>query len=137
MGVAGVTSFLLDTNALLRLVTDPDAMPEDVRETLADQGNELMVSAASAWEIAIKTRIGRLDGRTLLSTWTEVLMGMNATDLAIDSADASEAGRLDWDHEDPFDRIIVAQALRRHPTIVTSDRIVLEGALTPTLDTRG
>lgn len=137
MGVAGVTSFLLDTNALLRLVTDPDRMPEDVRKTLADQGNELMVSAASAWEIAIKTRIGRLDGGTLLSTWTEVLTGMNATDLAIDSADASSAERLDWDHKDPFDRIIVAQALRRHLTIVTSDRIVIDGALTPTLDTRG
>ncbi|WP_157225934.1 type II toxin-antitoxin system VapC family toxin [Rhodococcus sp. AW25M09] len=130
-----MTSFLLDTNALLWLVTDSDRMSDDVRNTLADQGNELTVSAASAWEIAIKTRIGRLDGGPLLSTWAETLSAMNATDLAIDSADASAAGRLDWHHNDPFDRMVVAQALRRHLTIVTSDRIVLDGALTPTLDT--
>ncbi|MDI9894264.1 MULTISPECIES: type II toxin-antitoxin system VapC family toxin [Nocardiaceae] len=136
MGVVGVTSFLLDTNALLWLVTDPDRISDDVRTTLADQGNELVVSAASAWEIAIKTRIGRLDGETLLSTWAETLTAMNATDLAIDSADASAAGRLDWNHHDPFDRMIVAQALRRQLTIVTSDRTVIDGALTPTLDTR-
>ncbi|MCZ4518022.1 type II toxin-antitoxin system VapC family toxin [Rhodococcus ruber] len=131
-----MTSFLLDTNALLWLVTDPDRMSDAVRTTLADQGNELVVSAASAWEIAIKTRIGRLDGETLLSTWAETLAAMNATDLAIDSADASAAGRLDWNHNDPFDRMIVAQALRRRLTIVTSDRTVIDGALTPTLDTR-
>jgi len=131
-----VTSFLLDTNALLWLVTDSSRMSDDARSTLADQSNELVVSAASAWEIAIKTRIGRFDGKILLSTWAERLTGMNATELAIDSADASAAGQLDWAHNDPFDRMIVAQALRRNLTIATSDRVVLDGALTSTLDTR-
>ncbi|MDV8023619.1 type II toxin-antitoxin system VapC family toxin [Rhodococcus sp. IEGM 1330] len=131
-----MTSFLLDTNALLWLVTDSDRMSDDARSTLADQSNELVVSAASAWEIAIKTRIGRFDGKILLSTWTETLTGMNATELPIDSTDASVAGQLDWAHNDPFDRMIVAQALRRNLTIATNDRIVLDGALTSILDTR-
>ena len=51
-----MTSILLDTNALLWLVTTPDKVTPTVREVLADQSNELVVSAASAWEVAIDTR---------------------------------------------------------------------------------
>lgn len=131
-----MTSILLDTNALLWLVAGPDQVAEHVRDVLADQANELVVSAASAWEIAIKTRIGRLDGEPLLSAWNDTLAGMNAYDLAIDSADAAMAGRLGWDHKDPFDRMIVAQAARRGLTIATSDHSIIAGALTPTLDTK-
>lgn len=54
----------------------------------------------------------------------------------MDSADAATAGRLNWDHKDPFDRMIVAQAARRGFTIATSDRLLLAGALTPVIDTR-
>ena len=61
---------------------------------------------------------------------------MSATDLPIDAADAATAGRLNWDHKDPFDRMIVAQAARRGFTIATSDRLVLEGALGPVINTR-
>jgi len=131
-----VTSILLDTNALLWLVTAPDRLPSQAREVLSDRSNELFVSAASAWEIAIKTRIGRFDGDALLSVWNDTLDGMSATDLPIDSADAVTAGRLNWDHKDPFDRMIVAQAARRGYTIATSDRLVLEGALGPVINTR-
>jgi PIN domain nuclease of toxin-antitoxin system len=108
-----VTAILLDTNALLWLVSVPDRVAPNVRNTLADQENELYVSAVSAWEVAIKTRIGRLDGAPLLSVWNETLARMNAVDLAIDSADATMAGQLNWNHKDPFDRMIVTQAARR------------------------
>ncbi|KAA0093601.1 type II toxin-antitoxin system VapC family toxin [Mycolicibacterium sp. P1-18] len=130
-----MTSILLDTNALLWLVSAPDRVSERAREILADQANDLVVSAASAWEVSIKTRIGRLDGELLLSTWSETLHRMNARDLAIDSADAAMAGRLAWDHKDPFDRMIVAQAARRGLTIATSDQKMVAGALTPVLRT--
>ncbi|WAC57847.1 type II toxin-antitoxin system VapC family toxin [Gordonia sp. SL306] len=131
-----MTAYLLDTNALLWLVSEPDKISGPAREVLADQANDLLVSAASAWEIAIKTRLGRLDGEPLLSAWQETLISMNATDLAIDAADAAMAGRLKWDHRDPFDRMIVAQAARRGLTIATSDHRVVDGAMTSVLDTR-
>lgn len=125
-----MTAFLLDTNALLWLVSSPDQMTASVRDVLADPANELVVSAASAWELAIKTRIGRLDGAPLLSAWDETLASMRAADLAIDSADAALAGQLSWNHKDPFDRMIVAQATRRGLTIATSDNRITKSALT-------
>jgi len=131
-----VTAILLDTHVLLWLVSAPDRIPSSVRETLADQNNDLFVSAASAWEIAMKTRIGRLDGGPLLSTWNETLTSMRAADLAIDSGDGAMAGQLNWDHKDPFDRVIVTQAARRNLTIATSDNRVIDHALTPVIDTR-
>lgn len=131
-----MTSILLDTNILLWLTSDPDRIASPALEILGHQANELFVSAASAWEVAIKTRIGRLNGEPLLAAWGEVLTGMNATDLAIDSADAAMAGRFDWEHKDPFDRMIVAQAARRGFTIATSDTQIIDAALTPVLVTR-
>ncbi len=128
-----MTAILLDTNALLWLVSTPERIAAPTRQRLEDQTNQLFVSAASAWEVAIKTRIGRLDGSALLAGWDEILGDMNSTDLAIDSADAAMAGQLNWEHNDPFDRMIVAQAARRSFTIATSDSTVQRGALTPTI----
>ncbi|ORW05387.1 type II toxin-antitoxin system VapC family toxin [Mycobacterium kyorinense] len=124
---------LLDTSVLLWLVTVPEKISDPVREILSDPGTDVVVSAASAWEIAIKTRLGRLDGEALLSAWSEIVADMTATDLPIDASDAILAGRLPWDHKDPFDRVIVAQAARRNLTIATSDSRIVSAALTPTL----
>ena len=126
---------LLDTNALLWLVTAPEKVSPTTRAVLSEPTTEVAVSAASAWEIAIKTRLGRLDGDTVLSAWADILVDMSATELPIDAADAILAGRLPWDHRDPFDRMIVAQAARRNLTIATSDARMLRAALTPTLKT--
>jgi PIN domain nuclease of toxin-antitoxin system len=131
-----VTAILLDTNALLWLVSSPERVDRSARTTLADPANELVVSAVSAWEVAIKTRLGRVDGEPLLSAWHNVLDHMNASDLSIDAPDAVMAGRLAWKHKDPFDRMIVAQAARRGFTIATSDKKIMEGALTPIINTR-
>ncbi|GAT05280.1 hypothetical protein R4419_31515 [Mycolicibacterium fortuitum] len=84
----------------------------------------------------MKTLIGRLNGAPLLSAWDEVPASMNATELVIGSADATMAGRLDWERKDPFGRMIVAQAARRGLTIATSDSQLIHGALTPVLVTR-
>lgn len=124
---------LLDTNALLWLVSAPEKVQTSARGMLSESSTQLMVSAASAWEIAIKTRLGRLDGEPLLSAWSDVIADMTATDLAIEAGDAILAGRLPWEHKDPFDRVLVAQAARRNLTIATSDAHILSAALTPTL----
>jgi len=124
---------LLDTNALLWLVSAPEKVSDAARQLLRDPSTEIMVSAASAWEIAIKTRLGRLDGEPLLSAWSDVIADMTATDLAIDAGDAILATRLPWENKDPFDRVLVAQAARRNLTLATSDADILHAALTPTL----
>lgn len=133
MGRRLVTAVLLDTNALLWLVKSPDLVAESALEVLEDPANDLFVSAASAWEIAIKTRLGRLDGAGILSSWMDTLKAMAAQELVMDSADATLAGQLNWDHRDPFDRMIVAQATRRGLAIATSDRTIREGAMTPVI----
>lgn len=127
------TAILLDTHTLLWLVSAPDQLTAAAREVIADPGREVAVSAVSAWEIAIKTRLGRLDGGPLLAAWPDLVAAMALTELAIEPADAIMAGRLPWEYRDPFDRMIVAQAARRGLTIATRDAHILAAALTPTL----
>jgi PIN domain nuclease of toxin-antitoxin system len=124
---------LLDTHTLLWLVSTPSDVDASALAVLADPNTNVWVTAASAWEIAIKTRLGRLDGEALLSAWADIIAGMSTTELPIESPDAILAGRLPWEHKDPFDRVIVAQALRRNLTIATRDTKILDAALTPTL----
>lgn len=124
---------LLDTHALLWLVSTPDRVSDAAREAIADPSRQVAVSAVSAWEIAIKTRLGRLDGEPLLSAWPDIMAAMGLTELAIEAPEAILAGRLPWEHRDPFDRMIVAQAARRGLTIATRDAHILSAALTETL----
>lgn len=126
---------LLDTHTLLWLVSTPANVDPSALAVIADSNTNVWVTAASAWEIAIKTRLGRLSGEALLSVWSDVIADMSTTELPIESPDAILAGRLPWEHKDPFDRVIVAQALRRNLTIATRDPKILDAALTPTLQT--
>ena len=129
---------LLDTNALLWWTADPDKIAPRVREHLSAPSTELVVSSASAWEVAIKTRSGKLaGGEVLLSLWDETLSSIRAEAIDIEAADAIMAGGLPWPHRDPFDRMLIAQAARRGLTVASSDSTVLAGAMSPTLDTRG
>lgn len=127
------SAILLDTHTLLWLVSRPDQVSAAAREQIADSAREVMVSAVSAWEIAIKTRLGRLNGEPLLVAWSDIMAAMAVTEVAIEAADAILAGRLAWNHRDPFDRMIVAQAARRGLTIATRDADILGTALTATL----
>ncbi len=124
---------LLDTHILLWLVSSPSEVDASALAVIADPNTSVRVTAASAWEIAIKTRLGRLDGEALLSAWADIMSDMSTIELAIESPDAILAGRLPWEHKDPFDRVIVAQALRRNLTIATRDSKILDAALTATL----
>ncbi|HHX84205.1 MAG TPA: type II toxin-antitoxin system VapC family toxin [Actinomycetales bacterium] len=133
-----MAAVLLDTNVLIRLIGEPDRLPRPVRDHLADPGTDLVLSAASAWEVATKTRSGRLPGGELLvSTWGETLARLRIAQLPIEPEDALLAGGLEWDHRDPFDRVIVAQAQRRALTVATSDRVLLGAGRVRVLDARG
>ncbi len=131
-----MTSILLDTNALLWLLKEPSRLNAEALSVIGDPASEVYVSSATAWEVATKARLGKLEAGPLLATWPETLDSMSAVDLPVDARDAILAGTLDWDHRDPFDRMIVAQAARRGLTIATSDTVMIDAVHTRTLDTR-
>ena len=130
----GVT-FLLDTHVFLWLLGAPARVAAHVREELADRANPLLVSAVSAMEVATKVRLGKLPAaRHQVSSWSERVADVGAQELDLTTHQALLAGRLDWGHRDPFDRLLVAQALALNATLVTDDN-ALHGI--PTLRSLG
>lgn len=114
--------YLLDTHAFLWLLGTPELMPDPLRSDLAQSDNELLVSAVSALEVATKVRLGKLDiARHLVATWSARVQDLRADELPVSTEHAILAGSLDWQHRDPFDRLLVAQALVENLTMVTSD----------------
>ncbi len=109
-------NYLLDTPVLLDLLTEPRRVGRAVRSALEDPLNDVMVSSASAWEMAIEASIGRLRAPDDLEA--ELLReGIGSIDITI--SDARAAGALPRHHSDPFDRMLIAQAQRRRMTVVT------------------
>ncbi|MFT4216055.1 MAG: type II toxin-antitoxin system VapC family toxin [Micropruina sp.] len=130
-------TLLLDTCTLLDLTIVPTRIAPAVLAELGDGSVELLVSAVTAWEIAIKVRQGKLlGGERLLDSWDQTLHDLRATPLGIDHTDAVRAGGLPWAHRDPFDRMLVAQATRHNVPLVTRDRLILDAAVSATIDTR-
>jgi PIN domain nuclease of toxin-antitoxin system len=117
-------SYLLDTHVLLWLLGDPDRIPETVRAELADRANALFVSATSALEISTKVRIGRLDAPALPTTLSRRMADLGATALPVTVEHALLAGSMRWDHRDPFDRLLVAQATLEELVLVTVDTAI-------------
>jgi len=114
---------LLDTCALIWATLSPAALSLQARETIADEGNVILVSAASAWEIATKVRIGKLPGAEKLEReFLDVMEAAGYTQLPIDAASALRAGRLTAEHRDPFDRMIAAQALGQDIPVLSPDQ---------------
>ena len=113
---------LLDTHAFLWWIADSGRLSETARSVIADEKNHIVVSAASAWEIAAKSRLGRLpDSAAAAIDVAGCMAGQGFEELAISVADAERAGRLSGPHRDPFDRMLIAQALGRDLAIVSVD----------------
>ena len=129
----GVT-YLLDTHVLLWLLGDPEKISSAVRGRLAQPANTLLVSAASALEVATKVRLGRLPaGAALVEAWSARLNAIGCEELPITPAHALFAGSMDWAHRDPFDRILVAQTVLDTVTLVTTDEQILALPTVPSL----
>ena len=124
---------LLDTNVLLRLLSDPSDVDTAALDLLANPDTQVLVSAISAFEIAQKVRIGKLQDPGILDAWTAVLQRDSLTELPLSAADLIEAGTMTWDHRDPFDRMIVAQSRRHAAVVATRDRVILDCGLVATL----
>jgi PIN domain nuclease of toxin-antitoxin system len=113
---------LLDTHTLLWSTVSPASLSHRVAEIVADPLNEIFVSAATAWEIATKVRLGKLPGAEGIERDFLALMeGAGYTLVSIDAESALRAGRLSGDHGDPFDRIIAAQALAMDIPVISTD----------------
>ncbi|GAC1445694.1 MAG: type II toxin-antitoxin system VapC family toxin [Mycobacteriales bacterium] len=117
-----MTILLLDTHAYVWALTDPDRLSGRARTAIQTPSNVVFVSATTAWEMAIKHRAGTWpEAEFLLAQHDDLISRLGAQSLDITAADAIRAGSLDWDHADPFDRMLAAQSLLNHAALVTSD----------------
>jgi len=114
-------NLLLDTHVFLWWDRQDKALNADTRALIADPANQVFISAASIWEIAIKRRLKKLDFRGS----AVAAIGANGFhELPILPIDAENAGALAWHHNDPFDRVLVAQARRLTFTLATADAAI-------------
>jgi PIN domain nuclease of toxin-antitoxin system len=109
---------LLDAHALLWWLADDGQLGADARELIADPANDVLVSAATVWEIAIKQAIGMLDAPP---TVVEAIGDAGFVEVPVTAVDGARAGGLEPLHRDPFDRMLVAQAERLGAVVVTRD----------------
>ncbi len=116
--------FLLDTHALLWAFNGDPSLSPSARRLIEDWGNELLVSAASVWEIATKVRLGKLPtGQLVIADLDDCLSRLGAEGLPISLSHAARSGTLPGDHRDPFDRMLIAQAQSENLPIISNDRI--------------
>jgi len=117
---------LLDTHLLLWAAGEPGRLSPAARQLLADSENELLFSAASVWEVAIKRGLGRSDFRVEPHLLRRGLLDNGYGELAITSEHALAVDGLPAIHKDPFDRILVAQSLVEGITLLTADPLVAQ-----------
>ena len=110
---------LLDTHALVWWLRGDPELSAEARRAIANPATDVVVSAASVWELAIKRARGKIeiDGRLV-----DVVEGAGFSGLPVLLADAETAAALPVHHRDPFDRMLVAQAKRLDAVLVTRDR---------------
>jgi len=111
---------LLDSHALLWALTAPEKLSAEAAREIAAAANNVHFSPASVWEIEIKRAQGKLE---LPDNWLEAVARSRFGELPIRSSHAAAAGRLPWRHRDPFDRMLIAQALVEDLHLVTRDRL--------------
>ncbi len=115
---------LLDTHAFIWWLAGSDRLPRNARRAIADESNVKLVSAASAWELTTKHRLGKLPGvRAIVDDMAGAIAGEGFQELPISVEDASRAGSLPDPHRDPFDRVIVAQALAHGLVLVSIETL--------------
>jgi PIN domain nuclease of toxin-antitoxin system len=117
---------LLDTHLLLWAAGMPEQLPASARPLLEDPHNELVFSAASLWEIAIKRGLGRADFQVDPRVLRRGLLDNGYLELAITSEHAVSIDSLPPIHKDPFDRLLVAQATVEGIMLLTADALVAQ-----------
>lgn len=115
---------LLDTNVLLWALNAPHRLDAATRDLLEDVANEVMFSAASIWEIAIKARLGRADFLMRPEQVAREARLTGFSEIPISANDAARVVDLPMHHRDPFDRLLVAQAMAGPMRLYTTDPLL-------------
>ncbi len=110
--------FLLDTHILLWWLEDNPRLSADIKETIRNPDNLILVSAATVWEMSIKKSLGKLD---IPDDLLEILKKNKFEILTITAAHGLKVGNLPHHHKDPFDRMLIAQALCERLTVISKD----------------
>lgn len=113
---------LLDTHTFIWWMTNDRALPASARRTIGDEDNEIFLSAATAWEMAIKHKIGKLP--IVAGFIADVPGAMEAEgfiELPVSVVHGQLAGALDGHHKDPFDRMLISQALCEDLTLISNE----------------
>ena len=117
-------NLLLDTSILLWAVGPADRLPEETQRQLLDPANTVFFSAASIWEVAIKAALGRADFVNDAAQIATAARDQGFTELPVSAAHAAQVQALPAIHHDPFDRLLLAQALAEPAWLITSDRLL-------------
>ncbi|MBN2679337.1 type II toxin-antitoxin system VapC family toxin [Acidithiobacillus montserratensis] len=112
---------LLDTNILLALLIAPERLPEELCNLVADPHNQVWFSAASLWEIAIKSSLRREDFDFCPEDVHALALQSALTELPVLAAHTYAVAQLPWVHKDPFDRLLLAQAMTLDARLLTTD----------------
>lgn len=119
--------YLLDTHTLLWIVTDDSQLSNRVKKLFLDEQNELYISVASLWEMAIKVSLNRLElGQSLTDFYYKHVIGnkIKLLDLKVEHLAVLET--LEFHHKDPFDRLIVCQSIVEKIPVLSSDKAFLK-----------
>lgn len=115
---------LLDTHILLWALDQPARLDSGTRSMLEDPANEVLFSAASIWEIAIKVRLGRADFPVRPEAIAQAARDTGFTELPVRADAAARVADLALHHRDPFDRLLVAQAMAEPMRLYTADPLL-------------
>ena len=115
---------LLDTHAFIWWLAGSDQLPDIPRKAIWDSSNDVLISAASAWEITAKYRLGKLpSAEQITHDVSGAIAGEGFIELPITVDDAARAGALPGLHRDPFDRILISQSLTRDLVLVSNESL--------------
>lgn len=114
---------LLDTHAFLWWLAGDEALSAAAKSAISDEGNGIFISAASTWEIATKHRLGRLSGvSAILADLEGAIVDQGFVGLPISLRQGQIAGALPGPHRDPFDRMLIAQAMLENLVLVSNEQ---------------
>lgn len=117
-------ALLIDTHALIWWSIEDPQLSLRASNAIRDESNEVYVSAATAWEIATKHRVGRLpEANALVFDIEDYMASQNFLELPVTISDALRAGSLPGPHRDPFDRMLIAQAISEDLVLVSNETL--------------
>ena len=117
---------LLDTQMLIWLLFWPETLPHNAREIISEEKNDLCFSPVSLWEVSIKSSQNKPDFQLNARVMQEYLLDKGCLEVSITSSHTITAGELPMFHKDPFDRLLIAQAVVENLFLLTSDKKITE-----------